>query len=372
MSRDLERLAARMVGIGFGGDALTSEARSLIARGVRNVIFFSRNVISPPQFASLVSQVKLLAPPDDPLMTSIDQEGGRVMRLREPFTPVPSMRDVGRAGDEKLAYEIGGVLGREIRAVNVDVDLAPVLDVDTNPGNPVISSRSFGPTPQLAAKMGVALLRGLQDAAVAATAKHFPGHGDTSKDSHFELPELPAHDLDRLSKIELPPFEAAIKAGVACVMTAHVIYPPIDNLPATLSKPIIDGLLRQRLGFDGYVMSDDMEMKAIAEHFGFDEAIVMAVNAGVDLLWICHAPQLQNRAIEVLIHAVESGKVARERLEQASRRLGVVRSKFTKAPNVPPQLHLIGSPEHRAIAARIEQRAAEEDPTEAFVRTQIS
>src|SRR5688500_17256099 len=190
---DLKQLAARMVGIGFGGDSLTADARALIGRGVRNVIFFSRNVTSPLQFASLVADVKSAAA--DPLMTSIDQEGGRVMRLREPFTPVPSMRDVGKAGDEKLAYEIGRVLGREIRAVNVDVDLAPVLDVDTNPGNPVISSRSFGPSPELVTKMGVAVLRGLQDEGVGATGKHFPGHGDTSKDSHHELPELPNHDL---------------------------------------------------------------------------------------------------------------------------------------------------------------------------------
>src|SRR5687767_7340061 len=230
--RDLQALAARMVGIGFGDTEMTADARALIGRGVRNIIFFSRNVVSPQQFAALVAEVKSAA--GEPLMTSIDQEGGRVMRLREPFTPVPSMRDVGRAGDEKLAYEVGRVLGREIRAVNIDCDLAPVLDVDTNPGNPVISSRSFGASPELVAKMGVAVIRGLQDEGVAACGKHFPGHGDTNKDSHHELPMLADHDLARLGEVELPPFEAAVKAGVACIMTAHVIYSGVDKLPGTL------------------------------------------------------------------------------------------------------------------------------------------
>jgi beta-N-acetylhexosaminidase len=298
------------------------------------------------------------------------------MRLRDPFTPVPSMRDVGKAGDETLAYEIGRVLGREIRAVNVDCDLAPVLDVDTNPGNPVISSRSFGPTPELVTRCGVALLRGLQDEGVAATAKHFPGHGDTSKDSHHDLPELPSHDMARLEQIELPPFQAAVKAGVASVMTAHVIYRKFDNLPGTLSTKIITGLLRNRLGFDGYVMSDDMQMKAIADHFGFDEAVVMAINAGVDLLWICHSVELQNRAIDVLIKAGESGAISRERFDQSSRRLDAMMSKYVQPAAQAPRLDIIGSDEHRAIASRIEQLAGAsaapeaEDPTEKFVRQQ--
>src|SRR5437016_6790227 len=189
--------------------------------------------------------------------------------MREPFTLVPSMREVGQAGDEKLAYEVGRVLARELRAVNFDMNLAPVLDVDTNPGNPVISSRSFGGSSELVTKLGVAVLRGLQQNGVAACAKHFPGHGDTNKDSHKELPTLAGHDLPRLLRVELPPFEAAIHAGVASVMTAHVIYAPIDSAnPGTMSAAILEGLLRKRLGFDGLVLSDDMQMKAIADHFG--------------------------------------------------------------------------------------------------------
>ena len=187
-----------MVGIGFVGPSLTKEARALIDRGVRNVILFSRNVESPEQLAKLTFECKVAA--ESPLMMSVDQEGGRVLRMREPFTLVPSMRQVGRVGDEKLAYEVGRILARELRAVNFDMDLAPVVDVDTNPDNPVISSRSFGGDTELVKRLGVAVVRGLQDNGVAACAKHFPGHGDTNKDSHHELPTLPEHDLTRLEQ----------------------------------------------------------------------------------------------------------------------------------------------------------------------------
>src|SRR5688572_8578469 len=202
-----------MVGIGFGGTTPTDDARALFKRGVKNCIFFARNFESPQQAFDLTREVKSCAL-DGTIMTSVDQEGGRVLRLREPFTLVPSMRQVGQAGDEQLAYEVGRILARELRAVNLDMNLAPVLDVDTNPGNPVISSRSFGPSTAIVAKLGVAVIRGLQENGVGACAKHFPGHGDTNKDSHHELPTLP-HDIVRLLQVELPPFEAAVKAGVS-------------------------------------------------------------------------------------------------------------------------------------------------------------
>jgi len=259
--------------------------------------------------------------------------------------------------------------------VNLDMNLAPVLDVDTNPGNPVISSRSFGGSTELVTKLGVAVLRGLQDNGVAACAKHFPGHGDTNKDSHHELPVLP-HDLDRLNEIELPPFKAAVEAGVASVMTAHVIYTPIDEYPGTLSREIIDGILRKRLGFDGLVMSDDMQMKAISEHYGFDDSLILSANAGVDLFWICHSADLQNRAIDVLIKAAESGKLPRQRLEEASRRLDEVMAKYVKPAAAKLDSSVIGTAEHQAVARRIQELAGEtigmdaEDPTERFVKQQ--
>ena len=371
----LNELAAKMVGIGFVGPSLTAEARALIGRGVRNVILFSRNVESPDQLANLAFECKAAAAGGSPLMMSVDQEGGRVLRMREPFTLMPSMRQGGKVGDEKLARGVGRILARELRAVNFDMDLAPVVDVDTNPGNPVISSRSFGGDAQLVARLGAAVIRGLQENGVAACAKHFPGHGDTNKDSHHELPTLPDHDLARLERIELPPFVAAIEAGVASVMSSHVIYSPIDpTYPGTLSRAILDDLLRKRLGFDGLVMSDDMQMKAIADHHGFDDAIVHGANAGIDLFWICHSVELQNRAIDVLIRAAESRALPRERLEDASRRIDRVFAQYVKSAKREADMSVIGCEEHRAIAAEIDRRAGEDavhdDPTERFVRQQ--
>jgi beta-N-acetylhexosaminidase len=372
----LEQMCARMVGIGFDGPDLTSDARALIAKGVRNVIFFTRNVQSPTQFAALTSSVKSAAG-DQPLMTCVDQEGGRVLRLQEPFTSIPSMRQVGRAGDEQLARAIGRVLARELRAVNIDMNLAPVLDVDTNSSNPVISSRSFGAQSEVVARLGAAVIRGLQETGVGACAKHFPGHGDTSKDSHQELPTLLHHDLERLCEIELPPFESAIDAGVASIMTSHVIYSGIDPVyPATLSQKVIDDILRKRLGYNGLVMSDDMQMKAIADHFGFEDSIVRGASAGVDLFWICHSVDLQNRAIESLVHAVERHALPLERIEEANARLDRVVRDYVKPGAPEPLMKAIGAAEHRAVACQITQLAGQtvpvgEDPTEAFARTQV-
>ena len=371
---DLHRLAARLVGIGFTGTALSAEARDLIRRGVRNVILFARNIDNPRQLAGLTYDIKTVAGAE-PLMMAVDQEGGRVLRMREPFTAIPSMRQVGQAGDETLGYEIGKVLGREVRAVNFDINLAPVCDVDTNPGNPVISSRSFGQTPELVTQLASALVRGIQEQGVAACAKHFPGHGDTNKDSHHELPTLPMHDMARMIEVELPPFEAVIKAGVAAVMTAHVIYNPIDPVyPGTMSRTILGGILREQLGFNGLVVSDDMQMKAISDHYGFDDAVVRAVDAGCDLLWICHSHDLQTRAIDVIEKAVASGDLSRRRLEEAARRQDAVFARFVKPASPIPKMDVIGCAAHQAVAEKIKRMAGVfvdgDDPTEAFVRQQ--
>jgi beta-N-acetylhexosaminidase len=352
---DLARQAARMVCIGFDSKSITPEVEALIERGVGGVVLFSRNVESPQQFSELCADLKERA--GRPFLTCIDQEGGRVQRLREPFTIIPPMRAVGAANDETLARELGRVLARELRAVNIDMDLAPVMDVDTNPDNPVIAARSFGRTPQLVARMGVAMIRGLQEEGVAACAKHFPGHGDTSQDSHFDLPAL-SHPIERLMSVEIPPFAAAIEAGVSAIMTAHVIFQPIDpQFPATMSQKVLDGLLRGKLGFDGPVISDAMDMKAIADHFGFDDAVVQAAAAGVDLLMLCHSHEQQNRAIDLLVKAAESDQLPRERLEQAGRRLDALYGRYVKPATrgaLPP---LIGSEMHRAVADQVLRRS---------------
>jgi beta-N-acetylhexosaminidase len=366
---NLERAAAKMVCAGFHGTTVPDELAELIDRGAGGVVFFSRNVESPQQFADLAADLKDRAG-NRPLLTSIDQEGGRVMRLREPFTIIPPMRAVGAAGDEPLAREVGRVLGRELRAVNIDMNLAPVLDVDTNPDNPVIGARSFGRDADLVARMGCALLRGLQDEGVAACGKHFPGHGDTSQDSHHDLPAL-NHPLERLLTVELRPFKAAIAAGVAAIMSAHVIFRPIDDkFPATLSEAVLGGLLRKRLMYHGVIISDAMDMKAIADHYGFDDAIVRGARAGIDLFMLCHSHEQQRRAIEVIVKAVERHDLPVERVAEAGERLDRLCAKFVKPPTRGPLPPFIGSEEHRAVARRVidlsdpTSHAVAFDPTE--------
>jgi beta-N-acetylhexosaminidase len=348
---DLSRMAAGLLGIGFDGPTITPEATKLIHQGVGGVILFKRNIQSSQQFEALTRELKQSAP--GPLWVAIDQEGGRVQRLREPFTPIPSMRALGQTKDPSLAFEIGRAMARELRAVHVDWNFAPVMDVDSNPANPVIGDRSFGPTAELVAMMGCALLQGLQAQGIAACAKHFPGHGDTSQDSHLDLPRL-SHNITRLREVELPPFEAAIRAGVASIMTAHVIFDALDpKFPATMSRPALDGILRDRMRFGGVVVSDDLEMKAIADHFGLEEAMVRGINAGVDLFLVCHHAEIQERAIEILVKGVESGKIKRERLEEARGRVERLVERFVRPAESRNWQSAVGCEEHRRLMERV-------------------
>lgn len=363
---DLERQAAGLFCVGFVGTSPTAEIRELQKRGVAGAILFSRNVESPEQFAALCGELKEGA--GRPFLTSVDQEGGRVMRLRSPFTEIPPMRALGRAADPDIAREVGAILGRELRAVNIDLDFAPVLDVDTNPLNPVIGDRSFGASPREVGMLGAALIQGMQGAGVAACGKHFPGHGDTSQDSHLALPRLP-HSLERLETTELPPFQAAIDAKVASIMTAHVIFEPFDShYPATMSRPTLDGILRDRMGFDGVVISDDLEMKAIADHFGLEEAVVRGILAGVDLFLVCHTPELQHLAIDYLVNAVRRGDVPRSRLDEATARVQTMMARYVKPPQQRDFREVVGCEAHRAVVDHLQRLAGiygrGKDPTE--------
>jgi beta-N-acetylhexosaminidase len=365
---DLHRAIAHMFCIGFDGYTIPPHVEKLIDRGISGVALFKRNVESPQQFARLCADLKRRA--GRPFLICVDQEGGRVMRLRDSFTDIPSMRDLGRTGDENLARQIGQILARELRAVNGDLNFAPVLDVDTNPKNPVIADRSLGGSPELVSRLGVAIMQGIQNEGVAACGKHFAGHGDTAQDSHFELPRLP-HNMERLEAVELPPFRAAIEAGVATIMTAHVVYEGLDaKYPATMSRLILQGVLREHLGFNGVIISDDLEMNAIAECFPWEEAVVQSANAGVDLLMVCHRPDRQEQAIDALLDAVERGVVLRDRIDEANLRVAKMSATYVKPPSDTDPLAVIGRPDHRAVVDRIRQHAGGSaggvghDPTE--------
>ncbi len=358
----LDQEIAGLFCVGFHGKTASREVLELIRRGVYGVILLARNVEDAGQVAALVAELKRAAA--GPLLVSVDQEGGRVARLRgaQGFTELPPMRALGETGDAALAREVGALLGRELRAVGIDQDYAPVVDVDTNPANPVIGDRSLSRDPATVGRLGAALAEGLQSAGVAACAKHFPGHGDTTQDSHQVLPHLP-HALERLERIELAPFRALASAGVASVMTAHVVFDALDPArPATLSPPVME-LLRTRVGFQGCAISDDLEMKAVAEHFPLEEAAPGAVAAGVDALLVCHSAEVQHRAIDLVRGAVEGGKIAGARIADARARIGRLLGFAGAAPDPAAAGERLRTPAHLALAARIPARAGGHDPT---------
>ncbi|HVY32151.1 MAG TPA: beta-N-acetylhexosaminidase [Polyangiaceae bacterium] len=375
MTSELERQAASLFTVGFYGKSITDDLTGLLARGVGGVIYFARNVGTPAEVLELNREIKATAA--RPLVLAIDQEGGQVARLRQGFTEIPPMRAVGATGSATLARELGKLIARELRAVGFDMNYAPVLDIDTNPQNPIIAARSFGRTPELVTELGLALAAGLQEAGVAACGKHFPGHGDTSQDSHLELPTLP-HAMERLERVELAPFKAAAQAGIASFMTAHVIFEAVDSkYPATMSREVLTGILREKLGYDGMVVTDDVEMKAIADNYGVEEAVLLGLNAGVDHFLCCHTAALAHQAIEAVVKAVESGKLSQGVLDVATRRFGAVRSRYAKPVGGAEGLATLRAPEHLALIDKIlsgvdtSLSEAGADPTEVMERIRV-
>jgi len=360
MGDDLKHAAASLLIVGFPGLMPDPAVLDLIQRGVGGTILFRRNIESPEQVMDLLNQLQDARLGDLPLIASVDQEGGTVARLKAPLTEFPDLACLGQTGDANLAEQLGAALAQELLPLGFNLNFAPVLDVNSNPHNPVIGVRALSADPERVARLGIAIIRGMQTHGLLACGKHFPGHGDTRTDSHFELPELP-HGMDRLRRLELVPFRAAVAAGVATLMTAHIQFTAVDPLvPATLSRAVIQGLLRDELGFTGVVVSDDLEMKAIVDHFGVADAVVRGLDAGVDAFLVCHAASRQEEALEALVKAGESSSRGRSRLLQSAGRMRALRKGFLPYEkgvfsNVLPWL---GAAAHRALAETIRARAA--------------
>jgi len=287
--RELRRHIGRLAIVGFTGHSVPDELRQLAAEfDLGGVIYFSRNVLEPAQVAELSREVADLAT-DWPLWISVDQEGGRVARLKEPFTEWPPMATLGRSGDEALTARFATALAAELKAVGINLDYTPVLDVHSNPKNPVIGDRALSDKAEEVARHGRMIVRTLQSAGVPGCGKHFPGHGDTSVDSHEDLPVV-EHDPRRLSEIEMVPFRAAIEEGVAAIMTAHVLAVTLDeHRPASLSPIVVNEWLKQKLGFGGVVMTDDLGMKAVSARWPLPEAMVLSLEAGCDVALLCNS-----------------------------------------------------------------------------------
>jgi beta-N-acetylhexosaminidase len=353
----LRRQIGQLLIAGFNGQQIPPELRSLAKEfGLGGVILFARNVSEPEQVAELAFETSRLVP-DLPLWVSIDQEGGRVARLKAPFTEWPPMATLGRSGDVRLAERFARALAAELKAVGITLDYAPVLDIHTNPKNPVIGDRALAEKADDVARLGAAIIRTLQAEGIAACGKHFPGHGDTSTDSHIELP-LVEHAPDRLRHVEFIPFRAAIEAGVATIMTAHVLVPALDDKrPASLSRHIVYDLLREELKYDGVILSDDLEMKAIAAEYDVPSAAVLAIQAGCDGALICSGDHdTQAAALEALVHAVEDDRLPMSRIDDALMRHRRAKERFLASPLAarPPNGRALraalGREDHRAIA----------------------
>src|SRR5262245_23233741 len=342
--------------VGFEGMEVTPELDAWMATyGWGGVIIFGRNVESPGQLLQLTQglQAAVRARGQPPLLIAVDQEGGRVARLKSPFTAFPSAARVGQIGSVPLAYEVGRALARELCAVGINMDMAPVLDVLTNPANTVIGDRAFSADPNCVARQATAFMRGMHAAGVIAVGKHFPGHGDTRLDSHVALP-VSERTVAQVKGCELLPFREAIAAGLEAIMTAHVIYNAWDaHQPATLSSSILTGLLRAEMGFSGVIISDDLGMAAVSETTPWAEVPLRALNAGVDLLLICHHCQRQEQAHASVLRAVQRGDLPETMIDRAVARTQVLKSRphrLRQDVATPPSLACIGNTDHQALA----------------------
>jgi beta-N-acetylhexosaminidase len=348
-----QRLGQLIVG-GFEGTTPPADLLERVARGhLGGVILFARNIEGPAQVLALTSALREAAPREAPLVVAVDQEGGRVARLRAPCTEWPPMQRLGNRDDPELTRRVGAAIGRELAALGFNLDFAPVVDVATNPDNPVIGDRAFGSTAKRVSEQAIAFARGLEEAGVLSCVKHYPGHGDTEQDSHLTLPvvRLPA---ERLRLVELAPFVAAAQAHLPLLMTAHVVFTAFDEVPATLSERLVQDVLRFDLGYQGVVITDDMEMSAIAGRMSVPEASVAAVRAGCDLVLICHKPELQEATRLLLLEAAHRDARMVRRLTDSLGRVARLKARpelSTPWARVSELDARLGTAEHRALAA---------------------
>lgn len=331
---------------GFNGKEVTPEIKALIREyHLGSIILFGRNIGTPEEVLKLTTELQKVAKEaghKQPLLICTDQENGAVRRLGEGATVFPGAMLLGATNNPENANKIGNASGKELKALGINWNLSPVLDVNNNALNPVIGVRSFGETPENVSKLAQELMKGMQKAGVITTLKHFPGHGDTSVDSHLDLPTID-HPIERLHQVELVPFKNCIKNGADTVMTAHVNFPTIENrkgVPATLSDKVITGLLREELGFDGVVTTDCMEMNAISKTIGTPQGAVEAIKAGVDLVMISHSYGPQVKSLERVIQAVEAGEIGLEVIDSALKRVMKLKEKYVSWDEVELQFGL--------------------------------
>lgn len=340
---------------GFSGLELSDETASFLSQArIGGVILFSPNYENPAQVAELCNQIQECRT-DLPLWISVDHEGGRVQRFKKPFTKIPEMQQIGNTDSPRLAFEISELMAKELKAVGINLNYTPVADINTNPKNPVIGARAFGDTEDRVSKMVSAFVRGHLVHKVQPCVKHFPGHGDTNTDSHFALPKVDT-PLETLRDREFKPFVKGFKSRCAMVMTAHVLMPELDpKYPATLSKRILREILRGELRYQKLIISDDLEMKAITDHYGAEEAPKLAIEAGCDLL-IYRSESGARHAYEALAQALEKGELDPKLVLEAAERSKALKKDVLmpyEPINISAMADQIGTPDGAALVERV-------------------
>jgi len=345
----LREKIGQLIYTGFPAAAVSEDFKRLVKEyKIGNVILFAHNIESSEQLANMCQELQSLfiEHTGHPGFISIDQEGGRVTRLPADATNVPGAMAIASTGRPENAYAAGRITARELRALGVNFNLAPVLDVNNNKLNPVINVRSYGDTAEKVVQFGIPMMKGLQDGDVLSAIKHFPGHGDTSVDSHIGLPVI-EKTIDELEEIELKPFREAIANGAECIMSAHILFPNIESekVPATMSRTIITDILKGKLGYEGLITTDCLEMHAIQKFYGTAEGALGALKAGIHMLDISHTASLVIEAVERIEAAVESGELPVSVIDEAVEKVLHYKGKYAYTEQ--PQLSGVGTEAHR-------------------------
>lgn len=348
----LEEKIGQMLIISYSSSKMTDGLNTLL-KTVKpgGFIFFKDNFTSFSETKAFIEAIQ--GSNDIPYFLSIDQEGGKVQRFNfltdQNVTQIPSMKELGEKNDEELTYEVGKVIAKELRTIGINMNFAPVVDVVTNPNNNVIGSRSFGSDSNLVAKLGIFLAKGLEENGVIAVYKHFPGHGNTEVDSHYMLPVV-TKTKEELLKSDIIPFKQAIESGANIIMIGHLAVPNItkDNTPASLSKEVIHDLLKSELDFDGLVITDALNMKAITDNYEPQEIYEKAINAGVDILLM---PKDPNEAIHLIKESIKENKIKEKQIEESVKKILML--KYSKLSNESLEENVLGSLEHQCIIKKV-------------------
>lgn len=338
---NVDEKIGQLIFSGVNGTEITDDTEEMISNyHIGGIILFGDNIESASQTTQFLNDIKAANISNPyPLLLGVDEEGGEVTRMPDDVTSLPTNKAIGKLEDSDFSYKVGTLLGKQMNELGFNLDFSPVMDVNSNPDNPVIGNRSFGDNSEIVSKLGIQTMKGIQSQHIISVMKHFPGHGDTGVDSHLELPTVDK-SYEELTELELIPFQNALENGADVTMIAHILMSEIDSdYPASMSKTVITDILRKKLNFDGVVITDDLTMQAITNHYDIGEAALQSVQAGSDLMLVAHEYDNVANVFNTLKEAVESGELSEKRIDESVKRIQALKEKYdvsdeaTEQPN---------------------------------------